>query len=230
MKQIRTWKIVLACAMVFNVFALSAGAESAPNAAISVSSQVSVHDVVPSEYFAKYAGKYKSYEEAANAAGFAVSQVSQTRQGVLSDTVANYVKINTVDEYAALLNYYNEFSSAKNTATTSISSEFATMADGDYTIKHEKTWNDNKISWMKAYVIATYNKDKKIIGTPTTDSGLYGFHPGNSWEHKNARSSVNVNSQRTGGSATIVGELSLYIIIDGIGRVATKELECYMSF
>ncbi|GAC42610.1 hypothetical protein PPOP_1967 [Paenibacillus popilliae ATCC 14706] len=40
----------------------------------------------------------------------------------------------------------------------------------------EKTWNDNKISWMKAYVIAELsNHDDKIVGTPRTDSALLGL-------------------------------------------------------
>lgn len=137
-----------------------------------------------------------------------------------------------------MLFYYNDL--ANNTLQnstvieTTVDKRIERMAAAQssyYFITHSKTWNDSGISWMKAYVTAKYDSNtRKIIGDPTTDSGIYGFHPGNSWTHSFGRSTVSVNSARTGGYATIVGDLTLSIIFEGIGDITTKQLTCEMSF
>lgn len=73
----------------------------------------------------------------------------------------------------------------------------------------------------------TFDKNDKIVGTPTTDSGLYGFHPFNVWTHSNERSYVTLNDERTGGSAYISGDLAFSM---GVGDLASKEVNTTMSF
>ncbi|WP_374016290.1 hypothetical protein ABU162_18435 [Paenibacillus thiaminolyticus] len=236
MKQNRTWKIVLACAMMFNVFALSAGAAATPaKDSVSLSQQqISVRDIVPAEYFAKFAGKFNSSVEVDQATGFSSAEPAQNKLHSSNNGNNGAIIVNSVDEYAALLNYYNDLASPQNATIveTQKTNPVQTFADYDTRIvTYEKTWNDQKVSWMKAYVIAEVsNKDDKIIGRPKTDSGLYGFHPGQSWEHNSTKSHAVVNSDRTGGYANIYGDLSLYIIFEGIGKVTTKELYKYFTF
>lgn len=237
MKQNRTWKIVLACAMMFNVFALSAGAEAAATPAkgsVSLSQQqVSVRDIVPPEYFTKYAGKFSSAAEVERATGFSAAAPTQEVNNLRSSNNEAII-VNSLDEYAALLNYFNDLTAPQNATVveTQKTNPVQTFADYDTReVIYEKTWNDQKVSWMKAYVIAQVsNKDNKIIGTPKTDSGLYGFHPGTSWVHNDKKSHAVVNSDRTGGYANIYGDLSYYIIFEGIGKLMTKELYKYFSF
>lgn len=181
---------------------------------------VPAHSFVPEEYFLEYKGKFSSYEEAAKAAGFSLEGKSYTSENGTID-------IQSVDEFAATLFYINDtVTSSLTSSVTSSSTSGSALANSN--VIHEKTWNDQGISWMKAYVYATYDSNNKIVGTPTTGSGLYGFHPGNSWEHNQTKfdHTVKVNSARTGGNATIHGTLTL-----NFGwEIATKELSCYMSF
>ncbi|MCM3337618.1 hypothetical protein M3650_02905 [Paenibacillus sp. MER TA 81-3] len=217
----------------FNVYALSASAEAAPAKVVTAAQSLSVHDIVPNEYFSKYAGKFNSYEEVAQANGFSTANPAQGTQGLRNASSANgYVKVNSVDEYAALLNYYNDLTSSIQNAVEHQSSSVKALADYETrTVTHEKTWNDTGVTWMKAYVICEVNnKTDKIVGTPRTDSAYFGFHPGTSWEHSKERSSVHVNTEKTGGYANIVGTMSFYIIIEGIGKVTEKELTKYMTF
>ncbi|WP_197259123.1 hypothetical protein [Paenibacillus dendritiformis] len=222
-----------------SLFALSARAEAAATPAkgsISLSQQqVSVRDIVPSEYLSKYAGKFSSYAEVNKETGYsAAAQTNSTNKLHSSNNGA--IIVNSVDEYAALLNYFNDLTALPQQNATVVeyqqTNPVQTFADsGTRTKIFEETWNDLGISWMKAFVIAEVsNKDDKIIGTPKTDSGYYGFHPGTSWEHNDKKSHAVVNDDRTGGHANIYGDLTLHIIVEGIGKIMTKELYKFMRF
>ncbi|NKI24722.1 hypothetical protein HFN20_26580 [Paenibacillus dendritiformis] len=234
MKQNRIWKIVLACAMMFNVFALSAGAEAEATptkGSISLSQQqVSVRDIVPPEYFTKYAGKFDSALEVDRATGFSAAAPKQEVNKLHSQDNGAII-VNSLDEYAALLNYFNDLTAPQNATIveTQKTNPVQTFSE-TRTVIHETTWNDQKVSWMKAYVIAEYDRDDKIVGTPKTDSGLYGVHPGQSWEHNDKKSHAIVNDKKTGGHANIYGDLSYYLIFEGIGKLITKELYKFMRF
>jgi hypothetical protein len=76
----------------------------------------------------------------------------------------------------------------------------------------------------------TFDDDDKVVGTPKTDSKLYGFHPFNFWKHSNERSYVSLNDERTGGHAYISGDLTFSLSGMGVGDLATKEVNTTMSF
>lgn len=212
--------LVLSSTLVFGVFGNSP--VKAENA-ISKNEVVSAHSFVPEEYFLEYKGKFSSYEEAAKAAGFSLEKKSYTSENGTID-------VQSVDEFAATLFYINDTASTSRLTPSSTKvSRSALTASDTYNVTHEETWNDAGIWWMKAYVYATYDRStSKIVGTPQTGSGLYGIHPGNSWEHDQIKSdhSVRLNSTRTGGSARISGTLTL----DFGWEIATKELFCDMNF
>jgi len=99
------------------------------------------------------------------------------------------------------------------------------LSDSYYHEYVSDTYNDTGLAWNKAFVIAERDSSThKIIGTPTTSSRYYGFHPGTSWEHDSGRSWATVNSARTGGTARTVGVLSLYIIIKGVGEITSRDM------
>lgn len=241
----KSWKLMLISSLVFSSFAVSASANntqgsvatSVDNAQVTVatSNVIDVYDIVPKEYFSENAGKFDSLQELKEATGFSSKPAS-------SDESSTFIKVDSIDEYAAVLSYFNdkaqsvtEDSATSTIQTTSVVQPMRSISAQSnydyYTTTHSKTWNDNGLSWMKAFVTAQYYySTNKIMGTPTTSSGLYGFHPGNSWTHSVGGSSARVNTARTGGDATITGDLTLFIIIDGIGDILTKPLTVYMTY
>lgn len=224
--SIASLTLLLSCSLFMSAVSASPKQVESPDQRVAVAQSPSVRDLVPTEYFAKNAGKFSSYAEVEQATGF-------TRGGepqLLSDVGTKSIKIDSIDEYAALLNYFSEFSTHNTPMQVQNTTTIETMANGDYTKTHESKFYDYGVWWMKAFVIATYNKDDKIIGTPTTDSGLYGFHPMNSYKHSSSRSTVNINSKKTGGSAQVKGDLTLRIEVGGIGDIVTREIEHDMLF
>jgi len=197
---------------------------------------IDVKNIVPEEYILKYQNKFSSLEEVRKAAGYDNQNATTTQLPTESD---EYIKVDSVDEYAALLFYYNDLfeaaTSSESVATANAQRNSNLIQPAStydtYYITHESTFNDTYIAWNKAYVIAEYKfSDDKIVGTPVADSQYFGFTPGTSWTHNDKKSIVNVNSARTGGSAKIVGTLSLYVIIESIGQITSRELSHSMTF
>lgn len=219
--SIASLTLLLSCSLFMSAVSASPKPVESPDQRVVVAQSPTVRDIVPTEYFAKYAGEFSTYAEVEQATGF-------TRGGepqLLSDVGANSIKINSVDEYAALLNYFSEFSTHNASMQVQNTTTIETLANGEYTKTDESKFYDYGVWWMKAFVIAKYDKNDKVIGTPTTDSGLYGFHPMNSYKHSSNKSTVQINSKKTGGSAQIKGDLTLRIEVGGIGDIVTKEIE-----
>lgn len=143
--------------------------------------------------------------------------------------------VNSLDEYAALLNYYNDL--FPTNVPESVSKQNPNLvtplvADTYYSTTEKTLWDDALgLSWIKGFVTKAYSTSTNlIIGTPTTDSQLYGFHPGNTWIHSPYKSSAVVNTDRKTGYANIVGDLTLSIIFEGVGNITTKQVSYYMTF
>ncbi|WP_223070441.1 hypothetical protein [Paenibacillus caui] len=186
---------------------------------VSNQTVVSVHDFVPESYFATYSGKFNSVEELKKAAGYNATASKST----YDQTPGKSIKVDSIDEYAALLFYYNDLAASNANNPVEVKTYKVSAAANDYYREYSQKWNDNGLSWMYSYVVAHIVNDK-IEGTPTTDSALLGFHPGNSWEHKQGLSYATVDSSKTGGYAHIVGNLTLSIIWEGVGDIVTKQL------
>ncbi|EJW13987.1 hypothetical protein OB446_027300 [Paenibacillus alvei] len=219
--SIASLTLLLSCSLFMSAVSASPKPVESPDQRVVTQSPVTVRDIVPTEYFAKYAGKFSTYAEVEQATGF-------TRGGepqLLSDVGTNSIKINSVDEYAALLNYFSEFSTHNTSMQVQNTTTIEILADGEYTKTDESKFYDWGVWWMKAFVIAKYDKNDKVIGTPTTDSGLYGFHPMNTYKHSSNKSTVQINSKKTGGSAQIKGDLTVRIEVGGVGDILTKEIE-----
>lgn len=231
--------VFMSLLLVFGYFPAIASANNANETGINVKT-LDVHDIVPKEYFKKYSNKFTSKEEVLEASGFSDNTVNTSNtltKGSSSQTPIEYIKVDSIDEYAALLFYYNELTDSvneENIQTNNVIQKNDNTINSTYDhyyYTHEVTYNDIGISWMKAFVITKRDSNtRKIIGDPVTDSGLYGFNPGNSYEHNSTRSTVTVNTERTGGKATIVGTLTLFIIIEGIGDVSSKDITLNMTF
>ncbi|BCG56800.1 hypothetical protein [Paenibacillus sp. URB8-2] len=193
---------------------------------------VPVHDIVPKSYFKTYAGKFDSVDELKKAAGYDTN-TSKASANLSTNVEPNKsIKVDSLDEYAALLYYYNDLATnAQNNPVEVETNTVSTLASSnDYWTTYSKKWNDNGLSWMYSYVTVHF-VDGKINSDPaTTDSALLGFHPGNSWEHKAGASYATINSNRTGGYAHIVGILTLSIIWEGVGDITSKQLEHDWSF
>jgi len=216
-------KVFLSISVLFLVFSSNISASTESN-----SSKISVRDIVPSEYLAAYKGKFSSYEEVNHVAGF--NGNSKNDVGKQNGAIT----VSSVDEYAALLFYFNDLTGSSQTiqhSTKAIdTSEFTTSASQPYTMTYDKNISDTGLMWIKAFVTVSYNSNGYITGTPTTASQIYGFHPGNSWAHSVGRSYVVIYNDGKTGYANVEGDLSLYIIIDGIGTVATKSLGTMIYF
>lgn len=248
-KLYTAFKLALSSSLLLGTFSVSAAADEVKineynaSSLASSSKTISVNDIVPKAYLSAVKGNFKSQKEIEEATGFKnvkkrkIAPFNKIDNGAVDNGV---IVVNNLDEYAALLTYYNDLQSitASKLASTdnnSLSNNLNSTISiaSTYTTTAEKTvWDDPMgFSWIKAYVTMTKNSSTGVIsGSPTTDSQLYGFHPGNSWSHSSTRSSVTLNSKKTGGSATIVGDRTLSIIFEGIGNIVTKQETYYMSF
>lgn len=224
-------KIFLASIVAFSTLgggiALAANEETDVQNVIPVN-KVSVHDVVPQAYLGEYAGKYQTIEEVKKAAGFEWDTNKNS-----DNSSQSFVEVGSVDEYAALLFFYKDITDeAKIVETTPqmlSNNGLLALQSNSYYVDSEFTYNDFYVFWMKAYVRSYFVNDK-ISGTPTTDSGIFGVHPGISYKHNKERSYVTVNSSKTGGFAHIEGDATVSIFYEGFGDVGTKRIVAEFNF
>lgn len=191
---------------------------------------LTVADIVESEYLTKYTNKFKTYEEVRKSAGF-------TLDGTIdAETINNStgeghkgIKVNNVDEYAALLFYLKDQDGQTQTVKLNgpvkpkpgVVTPFATKT-------FEKVVASALTQTVMGYVTVTYDNGK--ISKAVTSSELIGFHPMNTWKHNSDRSYVDLNSKKTGGTAYIEGTLSLVVLIEGVGTISTKTHSTYIDF
>lgn len=144
--------------------------------------------------------------------------------------------VNSFDEYAALLQYYADLEKMYNNLNI-LNSVSPTATYTDYS--EQTIWGDGlggggtNLSWIVGIVqFERHDKsgDYKIVKVTDTDSVLRGFHPGNSWEHSDARTTYGINSGGLSGWAWIRGDRTLSIIWEGVGDVLTKAEAYYMTF
>ncbi|EES74448.1 hypothetical protein POTG_00728 [Paenibacillus sp. oral taxon 786 str. D14] len=194
---------------------------------------VSVRDIVPSKYFESVKGKFHSKEAVLEATGF--KRVTSKK---LSDMKFENgaIIVNSFDEYAALLQYYADLEKMYNNLNI-LNSVSPTATYTDYS--EQTIWGDGlggggtNLSWIVGIVqFERHDKsgDYKIVKVTDTDSVLRGFHPGNSWEHSDARTTYGINSGGLSGWAWIRGDRTLSIIWEGVGDVITKAEAYYMTF
>lgn len=184
------------------------------------SSFLTVKDIVDQDYIEKYAGKFDSYEEVRNSAGFS----SEGTVDLNSSEAQQAIKVNNVDEYAALLFYINDQALQSQTVDVkdvSSATNQSITVNSTSTRVFETIIAEALTQTVRGYVTATVSGGK--ITNAVTSSELTGFHPMNTWTHSNERSYVNLNSDKTGGSAHIEGTLKLVVLIEGIGTISTKQ-------
>ncbi len=189
---------------------------------------LTVKDVINEDYqkyIDKYKGEFSSYDEVRASANFGDGGTVDMDEFDLSKSKGyKGIQVNNVDEYAALLFYLDDQNNKHTTGKIEKNSGIGAYATKEF----EKVISDTYISWIKGYVVVTY--DKGVITDTTTDSSIYGFHPLNTYSHNSKRSYVDLNSKKNGGKAYIKGTLNLVIFIEGIGTVSTKDIDGTISF
>ncbi|MWV43861.1 hypothetical protein GRF59_09460 [Paenibacillus sp. HJL G12] len=227
-------KLLLASALLFGAFSLPAfaSADSAEStdaiSSVATSETVSVADIVPKEYLDKFAGKYSTVEKLLNDTGFKSSATSKKLTSTAEQS--GYIKVNNIDEYAALLNYFNDLGNNNNLVLSNQNNIISPMATTPYWYTAEKTLYSDGLMWIKGYVTSHYTAADVIDNTPAVESSIHGYHIGISWTHSLTRTTVTLYANKKGGYTNIVGNLAMNIIWEGIGTIVDKDQEYYMSF
>ncbi|MNO27781.1 hypothetical protein D3C76_176620 [compost metagenome] len=227
---------LLSCMLLFTSFGVASANDVQVSKLYDVSNTVSVEtvsvrDVVPEKYFELVKGKYQSEEALLDATGF-IKVKSEKASNMQFDNGAIIVK--NSEEYAALLQYYSDMEKQVHVNQLSIS-PLAISNDYD----EQTIWGDGlaggglNLSWITG-IVNFKRHDKSgnyaIVEVTATDSVLHGFHPGNFWEHSEAKTTYGINSGGLSGWAWIRGDRTLSIIKEGIGEVFTKPEAYYMTF
>jgi hypothetical protein len=228
----KTSVLVLSSALLLSsvgIASTSANEVSTTTSIVNISAEaqtVSVHDIVPTEYFEAVKGKYKTKEEIREATGF-TSQSSVAAKSTQSNEGA--IIVDDLDEYAALLTYYSDTTANQNINSPSISL-FANTPDSNTAT----VWGDGlavgaNLSWIEATVFYERNSSNNITKITDTTSALKGFHPGTSWFHNNILTKNSATFYGNTAAIMITGTLNLNIIVDGIGTIQTKQVSHYMA-
>lgn len=204
------------------VFVLCFIASSTSAFASNVSTMINVRDVVPSEYFEKYKGVFKTPEEV-------YAAFNQENRPISPSTQSNTnggIKVNSVDELAALIAFLKDSTSTKQEPTVledsnSNITEFTTTANENVTRTNEVTIYDNYIYWIKGYVTIDYVKSTGKITKTTARSALLGVTFGHTWKPDSPRITVISDIKR---QVIFSGVLETNVWFDGVGTIISENV------